>query len=329
MVADSAFPPWRFARFRFLVRFRDNAILPPYKGAIFRGVFGKTLRKLVCIAPQAECRECAFAAKCLYVAIFEPSPPPGAPEARKYLKAPRPFVLNPPLTNRQSFHAGDSLYFDLVLIGPAIEALPYFIYIFQEVGKKGLGRERSRYDLMRVESVREGQRAVIYEKETIFADRLHAETGPVTRPGDAAVREVTLELLTPLRLKVRGDLATDLSFGLWWENLSRRLGLLAAFYGEGREPDWEGLADRTAGITTSQSRLHWYDWERYSFSQKELMKLGGLKGTITFAGELGPFMPYLRLGEQVNVGQGTTFGLGRYGLGRGNTISRGCDGRQE
>ncbi|MEW6664244.1 MAG: hypothetical protein AB1512_03340 [Thermodesulfobacteriota bacterium] len=28
-------------------------------------------------------------------------------------------------------------------------------------------------------------------------------------------------------------------------------------------------------------------------------------------GELGPFMPFLRMGEQVNVGQGTSFGLGR------------------
>ncbi|HAY22292.1 MAG TPA: hypothetical protein DCY27_09015 [Desulfobacterales bacterium] len=60
-----------------------------------------------------------------------------------------------------------------------------------------------------------------------------------------------------------------------------------------------------------EGRLHWYDWERYSYSQQERLKLGGLKGAITFAGE-GPFMPYLRLGEQVNLGQGTTFGLGRY-----------------
>jgi hypothetical protein len=36
---------------------------------------------------------------------------------------------------------------------------------------------------------------------------------------------------------------------------------------------------------------------------------------VTFAGPLGPFLPYLRLGEQVHIGQGNTFGLGRYTIG--------------
>lgn len=314
---------WRWARFRFRLRLIDTGILPPYKGAIFRGVLGQALHRLVCIAPRIRCGDCAFAAKCLYTAIFESSPPPGAADARKFSQAPRPFVLNPPLTSRQSFHPGDTLDFDLVLLGPAIEALPYFIYIFQEIGKKGLGREGGRYELVRVETPGpengnppDGQPVIIYEGETIFANRLNIETGPAAWPEDEAVQEVSLELATPLRLKVKGDLATTLTFPLFWENLSRRLGLLASFYGDhASEPDFTDLTAQSQGIAVKQSRLHWYDWERYSPSKKDLLKLGGLKGTITFTGKLGPFLPYLRLGEQVNVGQGTTFGLGRYGLG--------------
>ena len=41
------------------------------------------------------------------------------------------------------------------------------------------------------------------------------------------------------------------------------------------------------------------------------MKFGGLMGAITFTGHLGLFMPYLRLAEIINLGQATTFGLGR------------------
>ena len=37
-------------------------------------------------------------------------------------------------------------------------------------------------------------------------------------------------------------------------------------------------------------------------------------GKITFAGHLDPFMPFLRLGEEVNVGIDTSFGLGRIKL---------------
>jgi hypothetical protein len=50
----------------------------------------------------------------------------------------------------------------------------------------------------------------------------------------------------------------------------------------------------------------------YSARQKSTMKLGGLRGKITFTGDLLSFMPFLRLGTEVNVGQGTSFGLGRY-----------------
>ncbi len=227
---------WRLARFRFHLRLIEPVILPPYRGRCSGACSARRCGDWCVLPPRRMCGECAFAAKCLYTAIFEPVPPPGAREARKYLKAPRPFVLNPPLTNRQSFHPGETLAFDLVLIGPAIEALPYFIYIFQEVGKKGLGRERSRYELIRVDSIQNSQPVTIYENDTIFANRLAVEAGPVSHPEDQSV----------------------------------------------------------------------------TFSQKETMKLGGLKGSVSFSGERGPFLPYMRLGEQVNVGQGTTFGLGRY-----------------
>jgi hypothetical protein len=66
------YPPalWRLARFRFHLRLTEAAILPLYKGAVFRGVFGKALCTLVCVAPQAQCRECAFALKYLSIPSF-------------------------------------------------------------------------------------------------------------------------------------------------------------------------------------------------------------------------------------------------------------------
>jgi len=42
------------------------------------------------------------------------------------------------------------------------------------------------------------------------------------------------------------------------------------------------------------------------------MKLGGSLGTIRFEGELYKFMPYIKAGEVLHVGKGTTFGLGQY-----------------
>lgn len=317
MVAPS--PPLEpfltYARFRFHLRVKTLMVLPPYKGAVFRGAFGNRLKRLVCVAPRTDCRDCLVHARCLYLTLFEPQPPSGYADAGKFRQAPRPYVLNPPLTPRQVFHPGEILDFELVLIGPAIDALPYFIHIFQELGQKGLGPERGRYALLQVEVWQNGGAVPLYAHDTFFAHRFAVESGPPVMPGDDAVTAVTLELLTPMRLKVRGDLATSLTFLLFWEHLSRRLDLLAAFYGQaGGGVAWSVLGSRAATIATQTDRLQWYDWERYSRRQQESMKLGGLQGTITFRGNLGPFLPYLRLGEHLHVGQGTTFGLGGYRL---------------
>jgi CRISPR-associated endoribonuclease Cas6 len=202
-----------------------------------------------------------------------------------------------------------------VLIGPAVEALPYFIQLFHDQGKRGLGRERGRFTLLEVTQVRDGKTQLVYEGpiRTLYA--AEPEFGPEVRPGVRQVSTVSLEFLTPLRLKEKGDLVTHLTFPLFWERLRQRLTLLAAFYGDrDQKPDLSHLSAPAEAVSFKESRLSWYDWQRYSCRQRDLMKLGGLKGSITFSGELTPFLPYLRLGELVNLGQGTTFGLGRYRL---------------
>ena len=42
--------------------------------------------------------------------------------------------------------------------------------------------------------------------------------------------------------------------------------------------------------------------------------MGGVVGTMTYEGEIGEFLPLLVLGSWVNVGKGTSLGLGRYAL---------------
>ena len=44
------------------------------------------------------------------------------------------------------------------------------------------------------------------------------------------------------------------------------------------------------------------------------MMMGGFVGEVENRGEHREFVPLLKLGERVNVGKGTGFGLGRYQL---------------
>jgi hypothetical protein len=253
--------------------------------------------------------------KCLYVSIFEPPPPASYPDAAKFSTAPAPYVLNPPLTDRQAFHPGDLLDFEMVLIGPAIEALPYFIYTFTELGRMGLGSKRGKYDLVKVDLLRGEEARRIYDGQTQILSAYPPST-PIAPPSEEnGVTTITLHFLTPFRLKLKGDLVTQLAFPLFFDRLAQRLTLLAAFYNSAATPpDFSELLALAQNIAVTNDELHWFDWERYSARQKDTMKFGGLKGRIAFSGDLSAFMPYLMLGQQVNVGQSTTFGLGRYGV---------------
>lgn len=65
------------------------------------------------------------------------------------------------------------------------------------------------------------------------------------------------------------------------------------------------------------SELHWQHPERYSSRQQSRIKLGGFVGKMSFGGDLGRFMPLLKLGEYLQVGKGTSFGLGKYKIREG------------
>lgn len=76
--------------------------------------------------------------------------------------------------------------------------------------------------------------------------------------------------------------------------------------------DFKGIIEAAKQIETKDGQVQWRDWERYSARQDVKMKLGGFVGEAEYRGELREFVPLLKLGERVNVGKGTGFGLGRY-----------------
>ena len=130
---------------------------------------------------------------------------------------------------------------------------------------------------------------------------------------------LTLLFLTPLRIKEKGDLVVNLTFPTLIARLMERMNVLSYLYCGGSAPEEnQALLKEARNIKLKAKSLRWYDWERYSNRQKRRMKMGGLIGAISFCGHLSPFMPYLLLGQYIHVGQGTTFGLGRYEIVRRN-----------
>jgi hypothetical protein len=60
-----------FGKYQFFCEFETNAVLPPFKGSTFRGIFGRALKKVICVLKHQECTECLLSSKSVYVQIFE------------------------------------------------------------------------------------------------------------------------------------------------------------------------------------------------------------------------------------------------------------------
>lgn len=300
----------RLAKFQFTLVPKEPIFLPTYKGSTFRGGFGYAFKHVVCANRKSECQECLLKEKCVYAYVFETTPPKDTEIMRKSSSAPNPFIIEPPLDTKREFREEDELTFGIVLIGRAIEYLPYFIFTFEELGRIGIGKRKGKYFLR---EVKDEDGKVIYSGE----DKFLKGGFRIIKPADfepASSSSLTLYFLTPTRIKYQDRLTKDLEFHILIRTLLRRVYLLSYFHeNENWKPDFSNLITTSKKIGIERDNLVWYDWERYSSRQETRMKLGGFVGEITYTGEyLKDFLPYLLLGEYIHVGKGTTFGLGKY-----------------
>ncbi len=312
---ENSLSQFKFAPFQFSLRAISDIYLPAYKGSTLRGGFGHAFKKVVCISKGGVCESCLLKGKCVYSYIFETPPPCDTSKMRKYPFTPHPFVITPPLEEKKVYR--EVLCFELILIGKSIDFLPYFIYTFDELGKRGIGKGKGKYNLESVgqNPKRKGQREeILYSnKDKVLKNNLNIFKLDDLGPFELKTLTLDLGFITPTRLKFDGRLSPKLEFHVLLRNLLRRISLLCYFHcGYELNLDFKGLIEKAKEVRVQKENLSWFDWERYSSRQDTKMKMGGFIGSITFEGNFNPFLPYLFLGEQIHVGKGTSFGLGKY-----------------
>ncbi len=300
----------------FILEAEEEIILPNFKGAAFRGLFGNVLRRIICALKKSSCDECPLRSACVYSYIFEtyPTKEPPILNREKYIKIPHPYIIEPPLEEKRLYKSGESIIFNVILIGRATEYLPYFIYTFSECGKIGIGRERGKFILKRI-MVDEEE---VYNSETKRIKKLndkHIEIKENNYNKDyECTKNLKLKILTPVRIKHERKYINDLSFYVLIKSLLFRLSFLHYYHcnGEDTKFDHREVLAKAQEIKIKSQNLRWWDWERYSSRQKTRMRLGGIMGEVEYYGELGSFLPILKAGEIIHVGKNTSFGLGKY-----------------
>lgn len=299
-----------FGRYQISCTLETEGFLPSFKGSTFRGAFGAALKRAVCAARQAECSACLLAGRCLYAQTFERQSPS---DSLRQAAPPHPYVIETLDDQATRFPPNAPFSFDLLLFGETNSYLPYFVYAFQLMGERGIGqytnRGAGRFRLCGVTNQGVNLFDPVANKLAPF------QPTPVPWPtlsDDDRSSEVTLQIVTPLRLKNNNQLQAELPFQILIRAALRRISALFATYGSGEPPlDYRGLTHRAALIETVASTLNWTEMERYSNRQHEKMLFGGMTGTVTYRGAIAPYRPLLELACDWHLGKQTTFGLGK------------------
>lgn len=296
------------ARYRFQFSVTENLHFPDYAGSMLRGAFGRALRKISCMTKQPDCKECPLYRTCPYPAIFE-TPAPQNHQLQKFSQVPNGYIIEPLGWGEKVYETGETLYFDLVLVGRLIEQLPLIAFAWQRAFEHQVGHGKAELTAIYVEQ--QHQLVPIYENKKIVSHQSLLAL-PTELPD-----QLSMKILTPMRIQRDGHALspTEITLDRIIIGLAKRLTLLAEFHmHQVLTLDFEQLRQEMIALEDDK-QLQWLDWTRYSSRQKQKMQLGGVVGEwhIRHIRHISPMIArLLYLGQWIHVGKNATFGLGKY-----------------
>jgi hypothetical protein len=313
----NSLPDFYLYNFNFLLEAAEDMRLPEYKGSMFRGAFGWSFRNSVCMTKKPDCTGCILQQQCAYFKIFETEIPDNNIWFLKGVKkVPHPFIIHPPRETKNDYKKGELIKVGLTIFGNMINFFPFFIFNFIKMGELGIGVNRSKFSLISVMNLdQDGSEFVVYGTSgSLVKNEFCKISMDNSASGHQEAHAVELEFLTPARMQREGRVIADkrkVTFDLLVSLLERRLYALSHLFCDKDLYAYPRFitADK-ASIT--ENNLYFYDWERYSSRQGRKVEMSGFKGKIKIEGELSEFMPLLKIGERINIGKNTLFGLGQY-----------------
>lgn len=321
---DYLLPELSFIKLRLDVAPVRQAVLPPIKGSMLRGAFGVHLKQLACVHPdQQDCRSCGMRHGCAYACVFEPYIEIDPPQFLRGLDAaPRPFIFYCS-DRRETFTPDSSFEFDFTLVGTACEWYREVIVAILKMVQAGLSVRRHPFKVQGIRvlmspeaDLKDGELEwqVIYDGKSMRSAPLEPVPLPLQLELPSPVR---LDFVTPLRVKINGQLASRITFRQLTFQMLRRILELAHFYAPDQSINWEfnHLLKAADVIRVVDQQFEWVDWERHSNRQETDMQMGGMQGYMTLEGDLEPWRELIHAAHWLHIGKGTVFGLGRMEIG--------------
>ena len=287
---------------------------PPIATVRLRGALGYHLRRRECLTGAPSCTGCTQSAACWYSFAFETPRVSSSPAALDHgdTHHSHPFYLASAPLAAPVLVPGSTLPCLLTIFGSRRTLLPKLLAALEEAGRSG--RWGGRFHISSVVSPL---------KPSVSATLAMALAGPGVlnwpswepRPatGDSSV---TLRFLSPLRLRVHGQLQRDPDFVTIARALFRRIHLLASLYSSAQlETGWmQALLASAAALIPVAVEWEYVRETRHSGRQHRDIVLDGLFGAIQLAGDVTPLRSFLDVGQWTGIGASTGHGFGCYVL---------------
>ncbi len=255
----------------------------------FRGLFGRTLRQTFCIQNRLDCADCPIRG-CLYRRIFEA-------EGQGHENY-RPYII------RHTGTRESRVEMELVILGELASYGSSIMHLLTRMEGREFRLRGQRHPL-KLLAVTDSGGATLYRQ----GSQALGEPQPLSISYIPRKRkEMRLRFVTPLRLKHQGGLMGSFLLQPVLRSIYQRVNYLCSHMGR----EGSGLPPFAPAFEGCESQMRWQEMYRKSWRQGQEMSLGGLIGDVRVIGPSAQTAGLLKLGELIQAGKQTTFGLGKY-----------------
>lgn len=290
-----------YGEYEFYLKSLETAHLPFYKGSVIHGALAAALKKTVCALRLNDCRSCILSDSCIFSRVFNHEKPCS-------------IMVCPSLNYKIKFNRGCGLRFKVVLFGEANKYISYLIYSLNLAKNSGIGKRiRGQRGKFVLEDVTQNNRSIYNPAEKIInpepLDHLFLESRDNEFKKNVKVR---LIFLTPFQVDASDKENTEVPFGLLWSEIFRRtMDIIKDFGNNALNLNEDDFLKKAEMIEIMDSDTMWQGWNKYDFKEKKYVSVGGIVGDVTYVGDLGLFIPFLRFCEKVHIGKNTSIGFGK------------------
>ena len=276
----AAFP---LMRLEFVIELQGDTELPEYTGSMLHGFFG-------------------YALKSVNERVFQ------ACYMQQGAQQPRPYSVIPDLREKTHWQAGDLMRFEIKLFGEAHHISDATIAAVEAWQDKGLGENRTPYRLIAVNQIVAGKRTSSLGVNSLASQMDPAYFDPqwLTQCSLANVY-----FTTPMRLKHHGSVIQCLpNTDELVKQIMHRFKLLFSHWVADDVRVMQEIIAATPPPEQVSATQHYVDvrWDRFSKKMGKTIPLDGVKGHMQLAGPMQDVLPWLAVGEQLQIGGKTTFG---------------------